>query len=70
MYGEHIVDVSTVRSWARHFKRGETEIGRKLRNGRPAPALRADKNHTEALVEQDFERAAAKSSVQPVPTKT
>jgi hypothetical protein len=33
VYGEHTVDVSTVRCWIMHFKSGETEIRDKSRSG-------------------------------------
>ena len=41
VYGDHCVDVSTVRRWVRRFKDGglgQTDLSDKTRSGRPATA--------------------------------
>jgi hypothetical protein len=48
VYGEHIVDVTTVRCWPRHFKSGETETGDKAPSGWLAMAVTVDsKSYTD-----------------------
>jgi transposase len=54
VFGEDTIDVSSVRSWVRHFKSGEYDNGDRPRSGRPATAATMEnKDKFDALIRDD-----------------